>query len=50
MFSKDSKGILTERLQNLLGFDDGADDVLEHLLSIESREVRNCNANIVLRM
>jgi hypothetical protein len=33
-------GILTKQLADLLGFDDGASDVLEHLLSIESRAVR----------
>eukprot|EP00547_Thalassionema_nitzschioides_P004528 CAMPEP_0194206156 /NCGR_PEP_ID=MMETSP0156-20130528/5257_1 /TAXON_ID=33649 /ORGANISM="Thalassionema nitzschioides, Strain L26-B" /LENGTH=315 /DNA_ID=CAMNT_0038932599 /DNA_START=62 /DNA_END=1009 /DNA_ORIENTATION=- len=32
----ESKEILTKRLENLLGFDDGTGDVLEHLLSIES--------------
>jgi hypothetical protein len=34
-----SKGVLTKELGDLLGFDDGAEDVLEHLLSIESSEV-----------
>jgi hypothetical protein len=34
-----SKDILIQRLENLLGFD-GADDVLEHLLTIESKQVR----------
>jgi hypothetical protein len=42
MASDDSPayGILTKQLADLLGFDDGASDVLEHLLSIESRAVR----------
>jgi hypothetical protein len=34
-----SREILTRQLATLLGFDDGADDVLEHLLTIESGEV-----------
>lgn len=29
---------LLRELADLLGFDDGAEDVLEHLLTIESRE------------
>mmetsp|Transcript_1136 Transcript_1136/g.1847 ORF Transcript_1136/g.1847 Transcript_1136/m.1847 type:complete len:315 (-) Transcript_1136:50-994(-) len=33
-----SKDVLNKALADLLGFDDGAEDVLEHLLSIESRE------------
>ena len=32
------KAILTKRVEKLLGFD-GADDVLEHLLTIESEHV-----------
>jgi hypothetical protein len=35
-----AKTRLTKRLADLLGFADGAEDVLEHLLSIESSEVR----------
>jgi hypothetical protein len=34
------KEILVQRLSTLLGFEDGATDVLEHLLSIESSDVR----------
>lgn len=34
-----SREILTRQLAALLGFDDGADAVLEHLLTIESGEV-----------
>jgi hypothetical protein len=34
-----SHEILTRQLVTLLGFDDGADDVLDHLLTVESREV-----------
>jgi hypothetical protein len=34
------KELLVERLSALLGFEDGASDVLEHLLSIESSDVR----------
>jgi hypothetical protein len=33
------KEILVQRLSALLGFEDGASDVLEHLLSIESSDV-----------
>lgn len=42
-----AKATLTEKLADLLGFEDGAQDVLDHLLSIESSEVRwhllNCS-------
>lgn len=38
MSERESKEILTKQLGNLLGFDDGAADVLEHLLSIESHD------------
>ena len=38
--SQEGKAILESKLGSLLGFEDGASDVLEHLLSIESREVR----------
>ena len=34
-----SKADLTKQLAVLLGFEDGADDVLEHLLTIESSKV-----------
>lgn len=34
-----SKDVLNKALADLLGFEDGAEDVLEHLLSIESSEV-----------
>ena len=34
------KELLVQRLSALLGFEDGAADVLEHLLSIESSDVR----------
>jgi hypothetical protein len=34
-----SHEILTRQLVALLGFDDGADDVLDHLLTVESSEV-----------
>jgi hypothetical protein len=37
--SEASREILTRQLATLLGFDDGADGVLEHLLTIESGEV-----------
>jgi hypothetical protein len=33
------RAILTKRVEKLLGFD-GADDVLDHLLTIESESVR----------
>jgi hypothetical protein len=36
--SAEGKAILESHLGRLLGFDDGASDILEHLLSIESRE------------
>ena len=35
------KGELTKRLSDLLGFD-GAEDILDHLLTIESSEVSVC--------
>jgi hypothetical protein len=41
MIAPAQKAILVEKLADLLGFHDGADDVLEHLLNIESQEV-NC--------
>jgi hypothetical protein len=34
------RAILTKKLAVLLGFEDGAEDVLQHLLTIESSEVR----------
>ena len=34
------QAVLVQRLSALLGFEDGADDVLEHLVSIESSKVR----------
>lgn len=34
------QAILTKKLEVLLGFEDGAADVLEHLLTIESNAVR----------
>jgi len=34
----ESKSVLIKQLENLLGFDDGADDILEHLLPIKSSE------------
>jgi hypothetical protein len=37
---QDGKSILESTLGKLLGFDDGAEDVLDHLLTIESKEVR----------
>jgi hypothetical protein len=40
MNSTDPKEVLTKRLADLLGFEDGVSDVLEHLLTIESQEVR----------
>lgn len=36
-----SKEALTKSIADLLGFEDGASDVLEHLLSIESETVRH---------
>jgi hypothetical protein len=39
MTSSVSKAILIKRLSLLLGFQDGAADVLEHLLTIESSKV-----------
>jgi hypothetical protein len=35
----DDKQILEEALADLLGFEDGTLDILDHLLTIESREV-----------
>jgi hypothetical protein len=40
------KDTLQATLGKLLGFDDGSEDVLEHLLSIESKDVRIRNASI----
>jgi hypothetical protein len=37
--SGDDKQILEEALADLLGFEDGTSDILDHLLTIESREV-----------
>ena len=37
--SQEGKLILESILGKLLGFEDGASDVLEHLLTIDSREV-----------
>ena len=39
MESSNCKQVLLKELSDLLGFEDGADDVLEHLVTIESREV-----------
>ena len=36
----EGKAILESQLGQLLGFDDGASDILDHLITIESREVR----------
>jgi hypothetical protein len=44
-----SREILTRQLATLLGFDDGADGVLEHLLTIESGEVSAEIAYFVLQ-
>ena len=41
MNQQERKNLLQETLAGLLGFDDGASDVLEHLLTIESRKVKN---------
>ena len=38
--SATDKSLLLSRLGSLLGFEDGAEDVLEHLLTIESETVR----------
>lgn len=43
-----SKQVLLKELSDLLGFEDGADDVLEHLVTIESREV--CVSTLRLRV
>jgi hypothetical protein len=37
--SANNKAILNKKLSRLLGFQDGAADVLEHLLTIESSKV-----------
>ena len=37
--SQEGRAILESTLGKLLGFDDGASDVLDHLLSVESKEV-----------
>ena len=39
MATSPDRNILLQELSNLLGFEDGASDVLEHLLTIESSEV-----------
>ena len=44
-----SHQVLLKELAELLGFDDGAEDVLEHLLTIDSREV-SCCKTLVVRM
>ena len=36
------QALLLKELADLLGFGDGAEDVLEHLLTIESGKVRTC--------
>lgn len=46
--SQEGKSILESTLGKLLGFDDGAGDVLDHLLTIESKEVRL--RNVLSRM
>ena len=38
--SSSDKATLVEKLAELLGFVDGAEDVLNHLLTIESKAVR----------
>ena len=38
--------ILSERLSTLLGFSDGVDDVLENLLTIESRAVSTTTTHL----
>lgn len=40
IMSTEGRLFLESTLGGLLGFDDGASDVLDHLLTIESREVR----------
>lgn len=39
MKPRSNRDVLVQRLSELLGFEDGAADVLEHLLSIESGNV-----------
>ena len=39
MEESSSQQVLLKELSDLLGFEDGAEDVLEHLLTIDSREV-----------
>jgi hypothetical protein len=39
MSKEEARAILEFTLGSLLGFDDGASDVLDHLLTIESRQV-----------
>lgn len=41
------KHILEAMLGKLLGFEDGAADVLDHLLSIESKDVRTTGSSLV---
>jgi hypothetical protein len=43
------KEVLVQRLSALLGFEDGAADVLEHLLSIESSDVRRQQGRLSMR-
>ena len=43
--SKD-RSILEQTLGKMLGFDDGVADVLKHLLTIESRDVRGKNQSL----
>jgi hypothetical protein len=40
MTNENDKVILHKTLGNFLGFDDGAEDILDHLLMIESKAVR----------
>lgn len=35
-----SQQVLLKELSDLLGFEDGAEDVLDHLMTIDSRQVR----------
>jgi hypothetical protein len=39
MANENDKVTLYTTLGNLLGFDDGAEDILDHLLTIESKTV-----------
>jgi len=39
MMNGQQRDILTKKLVALLGFEDGADDVLSHLLTIEAQSV-----------